>query len=195
MYLYYFIIFSIILIILNQLFYSKTDHLVCILASSDGNRYCVRRTSDRYKAANLLAKINLRIEKLINYLHTTQQNDLRTKLLIQRYSPSSLQETLPTSELTAYSENKGDTIAFCLNRTKKNNSKLIDENTLYFVALHELSHLCTESIGHKTEFWQNFRWLLIQAKNAKLYTPIDYSSNPTTYCGMKIDDNPYYDLK
>ena len=100
---------------------------------------------------------------------------------------------LPTSELTAFSENKGEKIAFCLNTTKEGN-KLIDINTLTFVALHELSHIMTVSIGHKQEFWQNFKFLLQNAKIAGIYDPINYKKNPKQYCGMNIHDNPYYDL-
>ena len=73
-------------------------------------------------------------------------------------------------------------------------NKLIDINTLTFVALHELSHIMTSSIGHKQEFWSNFKFLLENAKEANIYQPIDYKKNPTNYCGMKITDNPYYDL-
>ena len=100
---------------------------------------------------------------------------------------------MPTSELTAYSENKGEKLAFCLNTTKEGN-KLIDINTLTFVALHELSHIMTESIGHNQEFWQNFKFLLENAKASGIYNPVDYKKDPKEYCGMKINDNPYYDL-
>ena len=102
-------------------------------------------------------------------------------------------ETLPTSEHTAYSENKGEKLAFCLNKKNENNNDLIDENTLTFVALHELAHVATRSIGHKSEFWENFKFLLHEAQEANLYTPKDYKSAPQEYCGMKITDNPYYD--
>jgi predicted metal-dependent hydrolase len=95
--------------------------------------------------------------------------------------------------LTAYSENKGEKIAFCLNKTK-HSSTLIDLNTLTFVALHELSHVMTVSVGHKQEFWQNFKFILENAKKAGLYTPVDYKKKPENYCGMTITDNPYYDM-
>ena len=113
--------------------------------------------------------------------------------LVQKFNPTKISETLPTSEYTAYSENKGEKLAFCLNTTKDGN-KLIDINTLTFVALHELSHIMTETIGHKQEFWQNFKFLLTNAKEANIYQPIDYKKNPKEYCGMTINDNPYYDL-
>jgi len=67
-------------------------------------------------------------------------------------------------------------------------------NTLIFVAIHELAHIMTKSIGHKQDFWKNFKFLLENAKEAKIYIPVDYKSKPQSYCGMTITDNPYYDL-
>jgi hypothetical protein len=113
--------------------------------------------------------------------------------LVAGFNPQRISETLPTSELTAFSENKGEKIAFCLNTTKEGN-KLIDINTLTFVALHELTHVMTTSIGHKQDFWQNFKFVLENAKAANIYIPVDYKKNPQEYCGMTINDNPYYDL-
>ena len=98
---------------------------------------------------------------------------------------------MPTSEYTAYSENKGEKLAFCVNTTKKGN-KLIDENTLTFVAIHELAHTMTESIGHKEEFWKNFKFLLENAVRSHVYTPVDYSKHPISYCGMMINESPLY---
>jgi hypothetical protein len=73
--------------------------------------------------------------------------------------------------------------------------KLIDINTLTFVALHELGHLMTESIGHEREFWVNFRYLIKKANQLGIYEPVDYSKSPQSYCGMEITDSPLYDLK
>ena len=102
-------------------------------------------------------------------------------------------KSLPTSSYTAYSENKGEKIAFCLNTQKENNETLIDIDTLSFVAIHELAHVMTLSIGHKQEFWDNFKFLLENAKEAGIHTPRNYKDEPAEYCGMKITDNPYYD--
>ena len=35
------------------------------------------------------------------------------------FNPKKVMETLPTSKFTAYSENKGEKIAFCLNKEKQ----------------------------------------------------------------------------
>ena len=112
---------------------------------------------------------------------------------LKNFNPKKIYETLPTSVYTAYSENKGEKLAFCTTTTKEGN-KLIDENTLMFVALHELSHIMTKSTGHTTEFWQNFKFLLENAVKIKIYEPVDYKKKNTKYCGMTISDNPYYDL-
>ena len=121
-------------------------------------------------------------------------DDPRVIQLVENFNPQKISETLPTSELTAYSENKGEKVAFCLNKTKQNNSKLIDLDTLTFVSLHELAHVMTTSIGHKQDFWQNFKFLLENAKAAKLHDPVDYKKQPNEYCGMTISDNAYYDM-
>lgn len=167
--------------------------LKCIIASEDGNRYCVREREKLELAANLLAQVTQKMKNMVAYMQEKQANDPRTKRLVEGFNPKKISETLPTSELTAYSENKGEKLAFCLNTTKEGN-KLIDLNTLTFVALHELSHIMTISVGHNQEFWQNFKYLLQNAKEAGIYDPVDYKKNPQQYCGMSINDNPYYDL-
>jgi hypothetical protein len=167
--------------------------LKCIIASEDGNRYCVREREKLELAANLLAQVTQKMKDMVAYMKEKHSEDPRTKRLDEGFNPKKISETLPTSELTAYSENKGEKLAFCLNTTKEGN-KLIDINTLTFVALHELSHIMTESIGHKQEFWQNFKYLLENAKEAGIYNPVDYKKTPKQYCGMTINDNPYYDL-
>jgi predicted metal-dependent hydrolase len=79
-----------------------------------------------------------------------------------------------------------------LNKKKNDNNNLIDENTLMFVAIHELSHVASVSIGHNKEFWDNFKFLLKEAKDAGVYKMVDYSANNQEYCGMTITDNPYF---
>jgi hypothetical protein len=153
----------------------------------------VRDRTQINDAADLLAHVTKKCRELVDYVGKKYPNDPDVKKLVEGFNPQRISETLPTSELTAYSENKGEKIAFCLNKTK-NSSTLIDVNTLTFVALHELSHIMTKTIGHKQEFWQNFKFLLENAKAANIYQPVDYKKNPQGYCGMTITDNPYYDL-
>jgi hypothetical protein len=190
---FYVILFFILFICLKIYNESDVFNLKCIVSGVDGNKYCVREREKINDAADLLATVTGKCKEMVNYMKDKYPNDPRVKKLVEGFNPKKINETLPTSELTAYSENKGEKIAFCLNRTK-NSTTLIDINTLTFVALHELSHIMTTSIGHKQEFWQNFKFLLENAKTAGVYTPVDYKKKPQSYCGMTINDNPLYDM-
>ena len=192
--IFFYILIAFVLLFCLRIYYeSDAFNLKCIIASKDGNKYCVREREKLELAANLLAEVTQKMKNMVLYMKEKHPDDPRSKRLVEGFNPKKISETLPTSELTAYSENKGEKIAFCLNTTKEGN-RLIDINTLTFVALHELSHIMTESIGHKQEFWQNFKFLLQNAKEAGVYDPVDYKKKPKEYCGMKINDNPYFDL-
>ena len=132
------------------------------------------------------------MKDLVNYLNKNDPDNEITKRLVEGFNPQRCMETLPTSEHKAYSENKGEKLAFCLNKSNKNNKQLIDKNTLMFVALHELSHIGTDEVGHTEKYWNNFKYILEQAVAAGIYKPVDYSKSPEGYCGMTITDNPYY---
>ena len=175
--------------------YSESDvfNLKCIISGVDGNKYCVRERFKLQLAADLLATVTQKLKKLVAYMKEKYPERPNVERLVKNFNPQKVKEILPTSEYTAYSENKGEKLAFCVTTTKKGN-KLIDENTLTFVAIHEVAHIMTKSIGHKEEFWRNFKFLLTNAVDIGIYTPIDYKDTPAKYCGMKINDNPFYDI-
>ena len=189
----YFIILFVIGFIIKIYFESDMFHLKCIISDEDGNTYCVRETPKLELVADLLARTTEKLKQLVADLKEEYPNRENVKRLAEKFNPKKISETLPTSKYTAYSENKGEKLAFCTTTTKEG-SKLIDENTLSFVAIHELGHVMTESIGHTKEFWQNFKFLLKNAVKIGIYEPVDYKKKPKKYCGMKITDNPYYDL-
>lgn len=189
----YFIILFVVGFIIKIYFESDMFHLKCIVSDEDGNTYCVRETPKLELVADLLARTTEKLKQLVAYVKEEYPNRENVKRLAEKFNPRKISETLPTSKYTAYSENKGEKLAFCTTTTKQG-SKLIDENTLTFVAVHELGHVMTESVGHTKEFWQNFKFLLKNAVKIGIYKPIDYKKKPKNYCGMKITDNPYYDL-
>jgi len=188
----YILILFILIILLQLLKDSDIYNLKCIKSDLDGNKYCVRDRNDIKSAVDMLAKINIKLKKLITYCSENYSNVDCIKIIVRNYNPKRIAETLPSSIPTAYSKNKGEKIAFCLNKDKNNNNDMIDENTLTFVALHELSHLGTTDIGHTDEFWKVFKFLLKQSVKINIYNPIDYNKDPKNYCGMMITDNPYY---
>jgi hypothetical protein len=174
---------------------SDSFNLRCIISDVNGNKYCVRDRSKLELAANRLATINNKMNELVAHVGKKYSDQENVKRLVNGYNPKKIYETLPTSEYTAYSENKGEKLAFCLDTEKDSKGRLIDINTLMYVALHELSHVATKSIGHTTEFWDNFKFLISEAKAIGVYNPVDYKKEPARYCGMNITDNPYYDHK
>tara|TARA_A100001015_G_scaffold266410_1_gene315613 strand:+ start:1409 stop:1945 length:537 start_codon:yes stop_codon:yes gene_type:complete len=168
--------------------------LKCIISSVDGNRYCVRERAKLEMAADHLANVTANMTKLVKYCDKKYPDKDNIRRLVKGYNPKKIYEILPTSEYTAYSENKGEKLAFCL-ETEKESGKgyFVDLNTLTYVAIHELSHIASKTIGHNDEFWDNFKFLLINAEEIDIYKPIDYKKKPVKYCGTTIHDNPYYD--
>ena len=180
-------------IALKMYFESDAFNLKCIVSDVDGNKYCVRERAKLQLAADLLANTTQKLKELVVYLGKTYPDRANCKRLVENFNPQTVKEILPTSEYTAYSENKGEKLAFCTTTTKKGD-KLIDPNTLMYVAIHELGHLMTKSIGHTQEFWQNFKFLLQNAVKIKIYNPVNYKKKNKAYCGMKITDNPLFDI-
>ena len=82
-------------------------------------------------------------------------------------------------------------MAYCVTKQKQGKQP-IDLHTLTFVALHELTHVLTVEADHPHVFWVNFKFVLQAAKDAGVHDPINYREQPTQYCGMTVDDNPYY---
>ena len=178
------------------IYFKKSDfQLKCIISDVNGNTFCVRERTREKDAVNLLAKVTEKASQIVEYLKNKYPENDIVKRLIDGFNPDTIKETLPNSKHTAYTENKKN-MYFCLNVKKDNvESELIDEHTLMFVALHEMAHIATKSIGHKSEFWENFRFLLEEAKAAGLHEPVNYRNEPAEYCSTKIKDNPYFEIQ
>ena len=123
------------------------------------------------------------------------ENNMKEKLkddiarLISNFNPDAFSETTPDSKYTSYSVNKGEKVIMCM-RSKDSDEKLVKENIMTFVAIHELGHLMTKSIGHEPDFWNNMRLLLKIAIDNGLYKNVDFNSTPKDYCGIKISYTP-----
>lgn len=176
---------------------SKEDEslqLTCIVAGEHGNKYCVRDRTKKKQAAALLAKVANQCRLFVDKLFVKFPENPICIQLNENFDEHKITETLPNSEYTAFSENKGEKIAFCLTPKKDSDDEgLIDEHTLTFVAIHELTHVGTASVGHGDEFWSNFKFMLEQAKEFGIHEPVDYKKNPAKYCSMQIKDNPIFD--
>ena len=147
--------------------YNNEKGLTKVVSNVDNEEYTVQIKDDSKEAADLIAKIKKRLIILLEHLKKTYGNsDKRVSLLESNFRPDAIKEGVQTPGYTSYSVNKGEQIILCL----RNKDSLVDINTMMFVVLHEFAHLATESIGHTTEFWDNFRWILEESINIGIYT-------------------------
>ena len=165
----------------NEVSYTKS--------SLDDKEYLVRNMDDKNEAANVLAKIRTKLEKICAIMKEKYPDDESVIRMVKRFNPDNITEAGKNNQYTSYSVNKGEKLVFCI-RQKDEKESLVDENTVTFVSIHELAHIMTKSVGHTEEFWDNFKRLLKEAIEANLYTKENYSQNPREYCGIKVSDSP-----
>jgi hypothetical protein len=185
-----YIIFLILILSLYMIIEADYVNDVKFVKSNiDNKEYLVRTASDSDKAADMLSSIRTKLTNVVSSLHKKYPKDPRVIRVKERFNPHKISESSPGSQYTSYSVNKGERIVFCL-RTKDTKQELHDINTMTFVALHELAHLMTESIGHTVEFWDNFRFILKNSIKDGHYSYQDFKSKPVRYCGTDITDSP-----
>lgn len=149
---------------------------IMVKSNVDGKWYTVKNDGDKQRNADLLAEVNKRINLLVSYLKSKPDYNKN----LDRYS--SIKQNIFDID-TAYTLNKRDTV-FCLGY-----SEPIEINTLMYVAIHELSHIASDGVGHGPEFTGNFKVLLREAINTGVYKFVEYSSSPVDYCGVEISRN------
>lgn len=157
-----------------------------IKSSINGKSYLVRKLPDQQRAADKLATISNSLSNLTNSLNVGDREGVDQ--LKSFFNPDNLTENAPGGTYTAYSVNKGEQLALCLRNVKDNT--FIEDNTVYFVAIHELAHIMTDEVGHTSKFWDNMKFLLIKAQGLGIYSPQDYSQFPVDYCGQQIKSTP-----
>jgi hypothetical protein len=189
-----------LLLIVGTIFYiyleTKSLDVTYVKSNVDNREYLVRNLPDKQQAADLLGNIQLNMIKLIDGVmdpsrqeNFTTQNLEDIKRLKENYRSGNFSESNPGNKYTSYSINKGEKIVFCI-RSKDGSNKLEPLNTMLFVAIHEMAHLMTKSIGHGQDFWDNMRFLLKEAIDMGIYQQEDYVKNPVDYCGTVINDSP-----
>jgi predicted metal-dependent hydrolase len=169
-----------------------SNEVELVTSPHDGREYLVRNLPDKDRAARLLSMLRARLIKFVDILSKKYPQDRRIYRLKNHYNPDAISESTPDSKYTSYSVNKGEKIVFCI-RQRNHKDELVDLNTMMFVAIHELSHLMTVSVGHTKEFWENMKFLLGEAlsKEIQLYNYQPFHEDPKNYCGTVISDTPY----
>ena len=170
----------------------KQSSLIFVKSTIDNNVYLVRNVEDNQNAANLMATIRQKLDKITDYICKKYPNDDRGFRLKKKFNPNNIEESESGSKFTSFSVNKGEKIVFCI-RSKDKFANLEDGNLIMFVALHELAHIMTISIGHTEEFWNNFRFLLKESIKLGIYKRHNFKQKPEKYCGTMITDTPLKD--
>jgi hypothetical protein len=159
------------------------------IRASNGNEYLVRNLPDKIEAANKLGSISDSLKNLVKGLNENDDSKGEyIKQLKESFNTEYITENIPGSLYVAYSVNKGEELSLCIR--DKGSEKFIDDNTVIFVAIHELAHIMTPETGHTPLFWDNMKFLLEQASSQGIYMPVDYSQSPVEYCGMDINSTP-----
>lgn len=175
----------------------STFGMFTVRSNVDNRPYSVVQSMRNHNdASDMLSKLNYMNISVIKYMKKKYQYtpyEIYVDRLAEKYNPDVLGEHIPlTKDNTSYVMNKGERIRFCL-RPNTNRSSLHDINILTFVSLHEISHIMNETMGHDNDFWGIFKFLLINAVELGVYTPIDYAKHPVLYCNIQVNYNPLYD--
>lgn len=192
---------------LSRFHVSHTHH---VRSGLDGAHYKVHlEYAAPEAAADLLAVVHNMSIDLMEHLRAKYVRAGRpgeraaiTRRLIANYDPDGLAESSPHNAEgdTSFTLNKGRVLAVCLRERHAHESgdprvhDLHDALTVMFVAVHELAHLGTVGYNHPPEFWECFKFLLLECVDARIVAGWpNYFEHPVRYCGLTIDYSPLFD--
>lgn len=188
------IIIACFIIVLGFAMYKiRRSNLTVIENQDNGMKLMVVNDKNKRNSADLLSQIIIKMFKLRNTLVKDKDKYPEMKEYIELLGKNfndertKIYENDPTSDLTSFSVNKGEEVAFCLK--SKKSGELHKENLLIYVAIHEMAHMGCPEIGHGELFKKVFRFLTLRAIDMNLYEKEDYNSNPVEYCGMILSSS------
>tara|TARA_B100001093_G_scaffold518779_1_gene604900 strand:- start:2460 stop:3104 length:645 start_codon:yes stop_codon:yes gene_type:complete len=163
--------------------------------ADNGQTYKIMDSKDpnlNKKKANMLSEINDKAQKVVELMYNqkvpTEKIATKTR---QRFNKNFKIKETPMGEKSgaAYTINKGGLngeMSVCL-VTK---GKLNNLNDTFFVILHELAHVMSDSYGHGDEFKQNFNFIIAFAVKHDLWTDPKYENRNVDYCGVTVTSSP-----
>jgi len=171
--------------------YALMDNVAPFVSEYDGRNYDVRKIGDdtnKQTAANYLALINNKVNKLVDYMYLHKLPDPETSTrLYHRWLHCELKETNSTEKSAAYTLNKSSEIRLCI---RDSSGHFENPNTSMFVMLHELAHVMSVSFDHTDEFKNNFSYITHLASSLGIYKPEDFVNHPKSYCSVMINSSP-----
>ena len=154
----------------------------------------VSHEHDPASTVKALRDLRRRANRLVRVMCDEHPDDPRVARLKARWNGviHELEHKHMNKGVFGYNMNKGRGIAVCLHDS---NTKPNTPNDMFFVVMHEMSHIMTDAYEHDTEFWDSFEWLIKVATNHKMFVNTDYKKNPSAFCDGFLSDNPTFDRK
>ena len=155
-----------------------------VISNVNKKKYPVIRTGRYMEAADMLASLEEKARDFIKEASAKYPNDPAIAR-IKEYWTGSLTE-IPQSDTIAYALEKKN-LFMCVRDNLGNVQKLYD---LFFVLLHELSHLANVTYGHNDSFWKQFKRMLEMANKLGHLPYANYDEYSVQVCGKIINSNP-----
>jgi predicted metal-dependent hydrolase len=184
---------SFVVVLIYVMYRIRKNKLTIVEASDNGMKLMVYNDKNKRKSADILAEIIKRmfilrhtlIKEKDNYPEYKQYIELLEENLTE--DRTKIYENDPNSDLTSFSVNKGEELAFCLK--SKRTGEMHEINLLIYVALHEMAHIACPEIGHGDLFKKIFKFLTLKAMEIGVYQKMDYNQSPVEYCGMVLSSS------
>lgn len=178
-----------ILIVLTVIYFMFLNDSRIEWEAFNGKKYKIKNDNKELNQikADFLAKLDIKARKIVKYM---KDNHLPTKEISNRtYDRYKGVGETPLGEKSgaAYTINKGQNGIYICCITK---GKLNDENDSFFVLLHELAHLMSNSYGHGEEFKTNFNFIVKLAVKLGLWKDPKYEEKSVDYCGVEVTQSP-----
>ena len=159
--------------------------------STSGNKFLIQNIGSndlKKQKVEYLDKLHSKAKTIIKRM---KEEEIPTKEIAhktyERFKNSQLHEIPENEKSAAYTINKGN-ISICIFK----NGKFTKENDAFFVLLHELAHVMSDSFGHGDEFKKNFNFIVKFAVKLNLWNQEEaqYEKKNINYCGTKVTNTP-----
>lgn len=179
-------------VITAYMWYLSYHNNLIVVESMKGDKVIIQKDDFVDVKADLMRNIIKRLRKLKNHLVNNidqfPEYEKYIKQLNRNFNNNTIiYENSLKSSTTSFTINKGDEMVFCL--SSRSTGLPHDINLLTYVAVHELSHVASDSVGHDETFNKIFAFFLKQAINIGIYKYEDYQENPVEYCNMTLSSN------
>jgi hypothetical protein len=180
-----------LLIFLTVIYYTLLNDNRIEFLADDGNKYKIKDEKNiefNKKKANMLATVNMKANKIVKHM---KENHLPT-VKIANKTYERFKNTIIGETANGWKDGAGHTLSkgpiyICL---RNEDGTFNDENDVFFVVLHELAHVMSDSYGHGEEFKQNFNFIVLLAVKEKLWKDPRYEDQNVTYCGTTVTTSP-----